>query len=101
MHALQDLSALQGILPEGTVAELHAASHPPLAATRMLSSALRSAHKSVPPPILASLDRQQEGMISDAEGCYRIVSTPMPFAYIVHLRWAAGGGCSWGQGRMD
>jgi predicted membrane chloride channel (bestrophin family) len=77
------------------------ASHPVLATTRMLSVATREAHKGLPGPILASLDRQQEGMISDAEGCYRIVSTPMPFAYIVHLRWAAGGGCSWGQGLMD
>jgi predicted membrane chloride channel (bestrophin family) len=40
----------------------------------------------VPPTLLAQLDNSIRGLLTDANACARIVTTPLPFAYIVHLR---------------
>jgi predicted membrane chloride channel (bestrophin family) len=40
----------------------------------------------VPPALVAQLDNNIRGLLTDANACARIVTTPLPFAYIVHLR---------------
>ncbi len=82
----QDLAELEVLMPPEDLEALAACSHPVLELTKRMTRALKQGSTKLPAPILASFDRQIEGMITDAAGCQRIVTTPMPFAYIVHLR---------------
>ena len=44
----------------------------------------------LPPAVANGLDGVVRGMAQDLNSCMRIFTTPMPFAYIVHLRcWPA------------
>lgn len=42
----------------------------------------------LPPAVANGLDGVVRGMAQDLNSCMRIFTTPMPFAYIVHLRLA-------------
>jgi predicted membrane chloride channel (bestrophin family) len=57
----------------------------------MITDAIDSVSDQLPGPILISTEAQLREMIADGQSCFRIVGTPMPFAYIVHLRWGEGG----------
>ncbi len=52
----------------------------------MLTRCLDDISKHIPPPVLAGVENQIRSLISEVLACNRIFYTPMPFAYMVHLR---------------
>jgi putative membrane protein len=62
--------------------------HPPLTIAKQITSLLvETRDKGLISDItLASFDRMLLQMVDDLGGCERIASTPLPFAYTVHLR---------------
>jgi hypothetical protein len=87
----QVLDELHGILPLCLVDDLEKEYNPVLTITVMMTKSLDTIGKHVPAPVLAGLENQIRAMIADVLACNRIYYTPMPFAYIVHLRWAGRG----------
>lgn len=67
-----------------------AKSHPPLAICTALSEELKEAHraKQVSDIVFTSLDADCHQLVDLIGACERIHKTPIPFAYVVHLRRA-------------
>lgn len=91
-HHLNDKKELpEGLaLPAESQAAVLAASHPPTAAAFQLSKVLveqRTAGK-LTDIQHQMLDADVQALIDHLGGCERIKSTPLPFAYAVHLRRA-------------
>ena len=61
--------------------------HPPLAIAKRITSLLVEARdrKFISDITLASLDQNVELLVDYLGGCERIATTPLPFAYMVHL----------------
>ncbi len=66
--------------------ELETAYNPVLALSVLMTKSLDNIGKIIPGPVLAGLENQIRAMVADVLACNRIYYTPMPFAYIVHLR---------------
>lgn len=67
-----------------------AKSHPPLAICTALSEQFKDAHRSkqVSDIVFTSLDADCHQLVDCIGACERIHKTPIPFAYVVHLRRA-------------
>jgi putative membrane protein len=93
MHSLRGASGLGPVgerLPEDEVAETLAAEHVPSAValriSRLLVKARREEH--LTDYLLAAIDNNVQLLIDYLGACERIKKTPLPFAYVVHLRRA-------------
>jgi putative membrane protein len=77
-------------LDPAQVAEVLASSHPPLAIARRLSELFLSAKQSnlISEMQFVAIDANLQRLIDYLGGCERIHNTPIPFAYMVHLRRA-------------
>lgn len=77
------------LAPEETRALL-AASHPPTAITVALSATLLAAREEgvISDIVLVDIDRNNQTLVDCIGACERIHKTPLPFAYVVHLRRA-------------
>lgn len=93
LHALRGgrgLGPVADALPADEVRAVLVADHVPLAVTvrmsRELAGARREGHYS--DQVQAVLDGHVQRLVDDLGGCERIATTPLPFAYVVHLRRA-------------
>ena len=77
-------------LHEDEARNILAAGHVPLAIARRLSELIAQGHKrrSISDMMLVTLDQNVQLLIDYLGACERIHNTPMPFAYMVHLRRA-------------
>ncbi len=77
-------------LPPAEVQEVLAAQHLPLAVTRKMTQLLVAARDNglISDYTLAMMDQNVNLLIDYIGGCERIHRTPIPFAYMVHLRRA-------------
>jgi len=85
-----DLGPISIALPTNEVGAVQASSHPPLAVARLITLQLVEAKKRglISDYLLLSLDQNVQLLIDYMGGCERIHKTPLPFAYVVHLRRA-------------
>ncbi len=69
---------------------LEDAQHPPLAIATQITAALKQAERrgTITDVQMRGLERNVEALIDDLGGCERIRKTPLPFAYVIHLRRA-------------
>jgi putative membrane protein len=93
MHGLRDRDGLgqaAALLPETEVASALAANHTPLEVATRITSLLAEARDrgKISDYVLMSLDENVQLLIDYIGGCERIHRTPIPFAYMVHLRRA-------------
>lgn len=93
MHELRGKEGLGPIaekLPPKEVQSAIAAHQTPLAVARRITYHLESARASgvISDVVFASLDANVQQLIDYIGGCQRIHRTPLPFAYVVHLRRA-------------
>ena len=84
----QNFGAIANELPPQDRAELHGAHHAALYAAERMSAYLRQALKLrlVSDIIYTSLDQNVQQLVGYLGGCEHIRKTPLPFAYVVHLR---------------
>lgn len=77
-------------LPSGEVADALKAQHVPLSVARRMTAVLDEGRKQglYPEYVQMQLDQNVQQLIDYLGGCERIHRTPMPFAYMVHLRRA-------------
>ncbi len=85
-----DLGPATGALPSAEVKEALSAGHPALAVARRMSSMIAEARARghVGEVWQAALDANVQQLVDYLGACERIHKTPMPFAYMVHLRRA-------------
>lgn len=93
MHSLRGTSGLGPIaerLPKEQVAAVRAAQHVPSAIALRISTLLAGARKSgqASDYVVISIDNNVQLLIDYLGACERIQKTPLPFAYVVHLRRA-------------
>lgn len=93
MHALRNgrgVGPQAEFLPEGEVDEVREAQHIPLAASVRISRAINEARAAgnLSDYLAATLDNNVQLLIGYLGVCERIHRTPLPFAYVVHLRRA-------------
>jgi putative membrane protein len=78
---------LGGILSQPQIEELEESIDPAtLVAERLTQLTSDAARKELHPALFSGLDANIRGLQADLSAMSRIASTPMPFAYIVHLR---------------
>lgn len=84
------LSPISIALPADDVREVQASNHPPLAVARLITVQLVEARTRglISDYMFTSLDQNVQLLIDYMGGCERIHKTPLPFAYVVHLRRA-------------
>lgn len=93
MHWLRGNRALNQparALPAGEVSQVLSADHPPTACAARITTALVEARNQgiVGEYLFVEIDRNVQLLIDYIGACERIRSTPLPFAYVVHLRRA-------------
>ena len=93
MHRLRgtsDIGAATNHLSAEAVSEVLSAGHVPLAVSRRLTELIASARdrRLIDGDQLRCLDQNVQLLIDHCGACERIRSTPLPFAYAVHLRRA-------------
>jgi ion channel-forming bestrophin family protein len=93
MHSLRgrsDLGPIAGRLPPDEVEAAIGAQHTPLAVATRISLSLHEAKQRglISDYIQAALDQNVQLLIDYLGACERIRKTPLPFAYVVHLRRA-------------
>ncbi len=78
------------MLPAGEVAEVVGSGNLPLAVARQITRQVVRARDAglVTDVVMVALDRNVQALIDNLGGCERIKKTPLPFAYVVHLRRA-------------
>lgn len=91
MHRLRCECRLDGMdryVPKEECAVLLYATHPPLEVSRRISSVLREARDRgvIGDYVLGMIDQNTQLLIDYMGACERIQKTPLPFAYVVHLR---------------
>ena len=79
-----------GRLGAGEIAALASSSHPPLTICRRIGQLLDQAHRrgEVGEVTRGLIDQNLQQLVDHIGGCERILRTPLPFAYVVHLRRA-------------
>ena len=84
------LGPLATNLPAAEVAAVDQAQHAALAVSLRMTAALNRARERgvISDIIYASLDQNTQQLVDYLGGCERIRKTPLPFAYVVHLRRA-------------
>jgi putative membrane protein len=93
MHRLrggEGVGSIAASLPADQVARVTAADHPPLAVARQISANLDAARQQglIDTYQQMQLDQNVQLLIDYHGACERIRSTPLPYAYAVHLRRA-------------
>ncbi len=85
-----DLGPIAEALPPERAARVRAAQHVPLAVACEMSRLLDEARRRgrYPEYVQMELDRNVQQLVDYVGGCERIQKTPLPFAYMVHLRRA-------------
>lgn len=75
-------------LPAGDVQRIVAQEHPPLAVAREMTLSLDTARSRgvISEYLFVALDQNVQLLVDYVGACERIHKTPMPFAYMVHLR---------------
>ena len=91
MHSLRhtkDIGPVQAQLPKDEVDAVLSQPHTPLAVATKLSSMLRGARDRglVSDYAYVAIDQNVQLLVDYLGGCERIHKTPLPFAYVVHLR---------------
>ncbi len=94
--SMNDLRGMRGIGPiekeldEDASARLLAANHPPSAIARGISTVFANAREQglISDYMQMEIDKQPALLIDCIGACERIHKTPLPFAYVVHLRRA-------------
>ncbi len=83
-------AAVTARLPADEVAETLAAQHPPAAVALRISDCLAQAWKTgtVTDRVAILIDAAAQQLVDQVSGCERIRDTPLPFAYVAHLRLA-------------
>jgi putative membrane protein len=86
----KNLGPGKGALPNARVAAIEGALHPPLAVARELSVMLADAQERglLTDVQQMALDANVKELVDYLGACERIRGTPLPFAYVVHLRRA-------------
>lgn len=76
------------LLPPADVEYIAAAQHPALAVSIEMTACLAEARRrgAISGIVLTAMDRNIELLVDYLGGCERIRKTPLPFAYVVHLR---------------
>ncbi len=90
LRKTRGLGPLEERLPPAAVAEVLAAAHVPLAVAQQISLAL-ARHRSdgtFAERCIIYLDDMVRRLVDEIGECERIQNTPLPFAYVVHLRRA-------------
>jgi putative membrane protein len=84
------LQLLLNSVPADELRAICAANHPPLAVACRISDLLAEARKKglISDFVQLQLDKDVAGLIDYIGACERIQKTPLPFAYVVHLRRA-------------
>lgn len=84
------MNLLRGVLPADPGHPLHGAQHPPLAISVRITELLRDAQKGgvLSEYARVAADQNLQLLIDCIGACERIHKTPLPFAYVVHLRRA-------------
>lgn len=79
-----------GGIPASQVDAVSNAQHPALAIASQMTAALNRARQSqaLSDILYAELDKNIQRLVDHLGGCERIRKTPLPFAYVVHLRRA-------------
>ncbi|EIE19862.1 UPF0187-domain-containing protein [Coccomyxa subellipsoidea C-169] len=77
---------LRGIVSDAELHELSSSHNIPFHIILRLTEITSTASKVLPPALANGLDGVIRGLSQDLNSCMRIFTTPMPFAYIVHLR---------------
>jgi putative membrane protein len=93
MHSLRgrkDIGPMADVLPKGSVRCALDAQHTPLWIATRITQLINEARKksSIDTIQAQALDNNTQLLIDYLGGCERIVKTPLPFAYVVHLRRA-------------
>jgi putative membrane protein len=90
LRGMVDLGPLAAELPREQVEQVRGAQHVPLAVARRMSTVLdegrRRGHYAE--YVQLQLDQNIQQLVDYLGGCERIHKTPMPFAYMLHLRRA-------------
>jgi ion channel-forming bestrophin family protein len=88
LRGTDGLGPIADTLPRAELEWVLRSDHPPLSiATRITARLVKARDKGLISDItLASLDRNVQLLVDYLGGCERINSTPLPFAYMVHLR---------------
>ncbi len=88
LRGTDGLGPIADELPLAEIDKVQRSEHPPLAVAKRITSLLVDARDKglISDIILASLDHNVQLMDDYLGGCERIASTPLPFAYMVHLR---------------
>jgi len=88
LHKTVSLGTPLSDVPQSDVARIEASKHAPLAIANLITSRILSARERglIDSLQLNSLDHNIELLIDYCGACERIHSTPLPFAYAVHLR---------------
>jgi putative membrane protein len=93
MHHLRGrrgLGPVEAELPPEAVGVVRDAQHPPLACAMQVSRCINEGRKAghIDSVLQAALDHNNQVLIDCIGACERILKTPLPFAYVVHLRRA-------------
>ncbi len=93
VHALRKtrgLGPLEKRLPPASVAEVLATAHVPMAVACQISLLLMSKRRdgTYAERVIIYIDGMVGSLVNQAGECERIQNTPLPFAYVVHLRRA-------------
>ncbi len=93
MHQLREdrgLGPIAASLPPNEVRSVLAANHVPLAVTTRMSEQLAEARRRglISDYVQMTLDQNVQQLVDYFGACERIHRTPLPFAYVVHLRRA-------------
>ena len=88
LRGTEGLGPIADELPRAELEWVLRSEHPPLSiATRITARLVKARDKGlISDIILASLDQNVQQLVDYLGGCERINSTPLPFAYMVHLR---------------
>ncbi len=92
-HSLRSesgLGAMEDIVPDAEREAAIGAQHPPLHVAQHMTSCLVEARDKgyISDFVMMTLDQNVQLLIDYLGGCERIRKTPLPFAYVVHLRRA-------------
>jgi putative membrane protein len=88
LRGTEGLGPIANELPSGEIVIVERSEHPPLAVAKRITTLLVEARDKglISDITLASFDGIVQLLIDYLGGCERIDSTPLPFAYMVHLR---------------
>ncbi|MBX5497054.1 MAG: hypothetical protein IRZ15_17090 [Bryobacteraceae bacterium] len=90
LRGVSDLGPFEKELSPSDRLAIISAQHPAMAVTARMSECLNEARRrgAITDIIQMALDRNVELLVDYMGGCERIRKTPLPFAYVVHLRRA-------------